>query len=288
VAEVQRINQSIAARDGYLVENAYLSFVAASTEEDFREAWDVKHANAGFFSRLLLVAGDTDKRIARPIDPDPAKLDELVQGVKNLGSSVILAPRILKMDPEAEVIWQKFYETFGDGPEWNRIDTYGLRLMAVQAVLRDEQTVTKENVRQVVDFLQYEVAVRRAFSPVIAENELAQMEETIRRKLPEGKTKTKRDLEHDTNAHRFGIEIFRRAISNMLTNEEITVEQKGKSWRSTRVSSEETASESVVNDVFESSEDSAGTPKPNEMSALPEVESDCLQVSAQPETEMIM
>jgi hypothetical protein len=140
------------AQGGYTVRNAYLSLVGASTPEDFREAWSSKHANAGFFSRLLIVAGDTDRRIARPVDPDPEKLNQLIREVKLLVTSVITAPRLLKMDPAAEAIWAMFYENFGDrdGPEWNRIDTYGFRLMTLQAVLRGEDTVTKANVQQVV------------------------------------------------------------------------------------------------------------------------------------------
>lgn len=270
------------AQGGYVVKNAYLSFVAASTHEDFRETWDSKHANAGFFSRLFLVAGDTDKRIARPLDPDPAGLAKLVQAVKNLVSSVIAAPRVLKMDPEAEAIWQKFYENFGDGPEWNRIDTYGLRLMALQTVLRGEGTVTKENVQQVVDALQYEVAVREAVNPIIAENPIAQMEETIRRHFPEDKTLKKRDLQRATNYTRHGIEIFNRALNNMVTNEEIIEEKNGKASRYKRVRSVEAdgaTSEAVANTVFESSEDTGDRRKPNEMSGLDGASGDCHQSS---------
>ena len=94
------------AQGGYTVRNAYLSSIGASTLEDFQQAWTSKHANAGFFSRLLLVAGDTDKRIARPVDPDPEKLERLIQEVKALVASVIGNPRVLKMDADAEAIWE--------------------------------------------------------------------------------------------------------------------------------------------------------------------------------------
>ena len=282
------------AQGGYTVRNAYLSAIGASTLEDFQQAWSSKHANAGFFSRLLVVAGDTDKRIARPVDPDSGELDRLIQEVKALVSSVFAAPRVLKMDSDAEVIWAKFYENFGDGPEWNRIDTYGFRLLAVQAVLRKEETVTKANVQQVVDFLQYEVAVREAVSPVIAENPLAQMEELIRRHLPEGKTIRKRDLEHKTNSHRFGIEIFRRAIHNMMNDGELSSRDEGRSVLYTRAdSNNETASEgdsseTVVQGVFDSSEDTARPPIPNEIAALAQEPADRHQFSTQPDAEMIM
>ena len=114
------------AQGGYWVTNAYLSLIGASTLEDFQQTWSSRHANAGFFSRLFIVAGDTETRIARPIDPDAQKLSQLILGVKTLITSFVETPLVLEMDPEAEEIWAKFYETFGDGPEWNRIDTYGV------------------------------------------------------------------------------------------------------------------------------------------------------------------
>jgi Protein of unknown function (DUF3987) len=282
------------AQGGYTVRNAYLSLVGASTPEDFRDAWSSKHANAGFFSRLLVVAGDTDRRIARPTDPDAGKLDQLIREVKALVASVIAEPRVLKMDDDAEAIWAKFYENFGEGPEWNRIDTYGFRLMAVQAVLREEKTVTKTNVQQVIDFLQYEVAVREAVSPVIAENPLAQMEQLIRRYLPEGKTIRKRDLEHNTNSHRYGIDIFRRAIYNMLNDGELSARGEGRSVLYTRIdaksetASEDASSEVGVGGVFDSSEDTAAPRKPNETAALPESKSQCHQFSAPSHGDRIM
>jgi hypothetical protein len=224
------------AKDDYNVRNAYLSLIGASTLEDFTKAWSGKHEDAGFFSRLLLVAGDADKRIPRPVDPDPVASAELLRELNDLASSVIIGPvRILTMDADAEEVWAKFYDSFGDGPEWNRIDTYGLRLMVIQAVLRGERTVTRGNVRQIVDFLQYEVAVRAAVSPVVAENPVAKMEEMIRRHLAPGCKCSKRELQRRTNYSRSGIEIFNRALSNMQRDGEILASTKaGKSILYTR------------------------------------------------------
>lgn len=191
------------------------------------------------------------------------------------------------MDEEAELIWAKFYEIFGEGPEWTRIDTYGFRLMAVQAVLRGEKIVTADNVREVVEFLQYEVAVREAVSPVIAENPLAQMEELIRRHLPEGKTIRKRDLEHKTNSHRFGIEIFRRAIRNMMNDGELSERTEGRSVLYTRARGDvDEGGEVVIGGVFDSSEDTTQPRNPNEIAALAQEQGDRHQFSSQPHPEM--
>jgi hypothetical protein len=279
-------------KDSLTVRNAFLSLMGASTLEDFTSAWSAKHKDAGFFSRLFLVAGDAEKRIPRPADPDSHELHKLARKVKELISSVISNPSVLKMDLDAEEIWAKFYETFGVGPEWNRIDTYGFRLMAVQATLREEPSVTKANVQQVIDLLQYEVAVREAVSPVIGENSVAQMEELIRRFLPEGKIMTKRALQRATNYNRCGIEVFERAINNLIRNEEISVGRKAKSILYTRVCVDNaeamSPSESVIESVFAASEDTKTSQNINEHAPVAQSSSNCHQISVQPHTEMIM
>lgn len=278
------------AQGGYTVRNSYLSLVGASTLEDFRQAWTSKHADAGFFSRLLVVAGDAVKRIPRPIEPDAAKLTQLIADVKTLVSSVITAPVVLKMDSDAEPIWAEFYESFGDGSEWNRIDTYGCRLLGLQAVMRNEASVTKKNVQQVVEFLQYEVAVREAVSPVIAENPVAQMEQLIRKFLPDGQTATRRDLQRRTNYSRLGIQIFNRAVDNMIENEEISYGRNGRSILYTRIRPDETDAgvRSDIGTVFDSNEDRAILRNLNEGKGFEDGSRNCLQDFAHDAPETIM
>src|SRR5207245_9081793 len=104
------------AQLNYQVSNAHLSLIGARTLEDFTKTWSAKHKDTGFFSRLLVVAADTTRRIHRPADPDGAKLGALVQEVKGLVSSVIVSPKVFTMDQEADEAWKMFYEAFGDGP----------------------------------------------------------------------------------------------------------------------------------------------------------------------------
>jgi len=280
------------AHSNYTVRNAYLSVIGASTLEDFTKAWSSKHKDTGFFSRLLLVAADTDKRIHRPLDPDSGKLTEIIDEVKALVSSVITQPKVFTMDPDADETWKKFYDSFGDGAEWNRIDTYGFRLMAIQAVLRGENSITKGNVQQVVDFLHYEVAIREIVNPVIAENPVAQMEELIRIHLPEGMTMRKRELQRKTNYQRLGIEIFDRAIGNMVKNEEITFAKEGKSILYSRTKLEDAPEfdfdEMVICDVIGSEDDNLMFENPNEIEAFIDYGDDCLQSLDQSAADMIM
>ena len=236
----------LATKQGYTVRNAYLSLIGASTLEDFTKAWAGKHEDVGFFSRLLLVASDTDKRISLPLDPAPQLLEVLLQRVQSLLSSVIGRAKTINVDDDAAQIWDQFYSAFGDGPEWNRIDAYGFRLMVVQAILRQEKSITKENVQQVIDFLQYEVAVRRMVAPVIAETPAAKMEELIRRHLQEGETVTRRDLQRRTNYTRYGIDVFERAVTSMKKNGELAEREDGRTTLYTRSKSGESECERAV------------------------------------------
>lgn len=226
----------LAKRQGYIVRNAYLSMLGASTLEDFTKAWTAKHEDAGFFNRLLTVAADSNKRIPRPVDPEAAAVKELATEVRNIIDNLRAAPKTLTLEPEAERLWGRFYdEAFGDGPEWGRIDTYGARLMTLQTVLEGKSSVTKEIVQQVLDFLNYEVAVRQAVAPVVADNAGAEMEGLIRKYLPVGETITRRELQRRTNAYRKGIEVFDRAASNMASNGELGVSREGKTTLYTRL-----------------------------------------------------
>jgi hypothetical protein len=139
--------------------------------------------------------------------------------------------------------------------------------MAVQAVLRNEKTVTLETVQQVIDFLQYEVAVRALVAPVVADNPVAKMEELIRRHLPAGRTLRRRELQRRTNSHRYGIDVFDRALGNMRRNGEVLEPKtKGKTVLYTRAEpdgEEEGFQEFVVSGVIEVDDDKDKLLNPN-------------------------
>jgi hypothetical protein len=134
--------------------------------------------------------------------------------------------------------------------------------------------------------------VREAVSPVIAQNSVAQMEELIRRHSAEGKETKKRDLQRRTNYTRLGIEIFDRAIANMIRNGEISSRTEGKSTFYTRASSgegeEAGGSVAGIGGVFDSTEDAAQSRKPTETAGLAQGSGDRLHFSTQPRVEMIM
>jgi hypothetical protein len=225
-------DHTLAGGRGYQVRGARLSLLGASTLDDFLKTWTKRHADAGFFSRLFFVGADwMAKRIPRPVRADEAKTQTLADKTKALIAELDVAcqrnngtPVEYPLDDDAAAAWDAFYNTFGDGKEWDRVDTYGFRLMVIQAVLKSQRTITKETVDQVVDLLRYEVAVRRTVQPVIADNAIAEMEQMIMRYLPDpGDPIRRRELYRKVHAERKSPIIFNRAIHSLANDDQLSI-----------------------------------------------------------------
>ena len=216
----------LASGKGPRFKNAYLSLLGASTIEDFTETWKGKHAAAGFFSRLLLVGADESQiRIPIPKDPDPTTLRALVNGLQHTYQNVRKASLRYQLSTGAEETWGRFYASIGESDEWNRIDTYGMRLMALQTLLEGEDRVTEAIVQRVIDFLHYQVAVRKILSPVIAENALAGLQQRIINAFSGEKTLTKRQLDRKINAARHGTKLVKEAVAGLVGDGRLKVRQ---------------------------------------------------------------
>ena len=222
-------DHTLAKGKGYRVRDARLSLLGASTLDDFLKTWTGRHADAGFFSRLFFVAAErAEKRISRPMRPDPIKRQALVENAKQILVDLDRefkknnAPLEYTLEADAGELWDHFYDSIGDGKEWDRLDTYGFRLMVIQAVLKRQRIITAEIVDQVVDLLQYEVAIRRMMQPVIADNAVAEMEQMIMLYLPNsGEPIRRRDLYRKVHAERKGLGIFDRAIQNLVNDHQL-------------------------------------------------------------------
>jgi hypothetical protein len=218
------------------IKNTRLSVVGASTVEDYQKAWSGKHKDTGFLSRILIIPAEPSAlRISMPIAPDAQHYQRLQTGVRAYYEELRKNPRAFEIEPESMDLWQSFYEQFKDGEEWNRIDAYGFRLMTLQAALTSQKSITREVMEDVIKLSIFEAESRVMVSPVIAENQLAMMEQLIRRQLDSGVTLTRRELQRKTNADRYGITHFRTALANLENAEEIKSEKKGKTVSYTQI-----------------------------------------------------
>jgi hypothetical protein len=210
------------------VRNGYLSLVAACTTETYQRMWHPSFRDIGFINRLFLVHADAERRFFSP-KPVPESerrrlQDELLELVGAITATVETRkkPIELAFDPEAESILQDWYLALPDSVHTRRLETYGLRLCILLELSQGEtRRITKETALAVRDLLNYELAVRRLYDPIDADNAIARLEESIRRVLATYGPMTERELKRRVNYQRVGVWVFNQALDNLLKSGEV-------------------------------------------------------------------
>jgi hypothetical protein len=112
-----------------------------------------------------------------------------------------------------------FYNTvvLGTGSAVTRLDTIGMRLMAILAVTSGKNEIDLEVVDVVLAFLQYQKTIRENYRPSQAQNVVAKMQEALLQALHKaGKPLSDRDLRRVTHADREGEEVFQKTRDLLL------------------------------------------------------------------------
>jgi hypothetical protein len=210
------------------VRNGYLSLVAACTTETYQRMWHPSFRDIGFINRLFLVHADAERRFFSP-KPVPESerrrlQDELLELVGAITATVEARKRPIELafDPEAERVLQEWYLSLPDSVHTRRLETYGLRLCILLELAQGEtRKITKETALAVRDLLNYELAVRRLYDPIDADNAIARLEESIRRVLSSYGPMTERDLKRRVAYQRAGVWVFNQALDNLLRSKEV-------------------------------------------------------------------
>jgi hypothetical protein len=210
------------------VRNGYLSLVAACTTETYQRMWHPSFRDIGFINRLFLVHADAQRRFFSP-KPVPESerrrlQDELLELVGAITATVEARKKPIELvfDAEAESILQEWYLSLPDSVHTRRLETYGLRLCILFELAQGEtRRVTKETALAVRDLLNYELAVRRLYDPIDADNAIARLEESIRRVLSTYGPLTERDLKRRVAYQRAGVWVFNQALDNLLRSREV-------------------------------------------------------------------
>jgi hypothetical protein len=85
----------------------------------------------------------------------------------------------------------------------------------ILALAQNKTVIEYETVRAVIDFLRYQVAVRRLLCPQVADNPLARLQQKILTRLGEEKRLTRRELYRSVHADRYGTQIFDMALDGL-------------------------------------------------------------------------
>ncbi|MBU4449595.1 MAG: DUF3987 domain-containing protein [Proteobacteria bacterium] len=213
-----------------LIENAYLSLIAACTTDTWERCWNADFTAIGLVNRLFLVPGNMEKLV--PIPPQ-LNLTKWITLRENTLAVIRVARAVREYDltPKAKVRYDDWYRHELDHKSLHsvRLDAYALRLMLLLAVCRGAVEIDKKIVTDAISLANWQHKVRQLYDPLDADNEMARVESRIRRVLSTG-AKTLRELQQATNARRTGLWIWKSALENLRLNEEVTYDPSGKRY----------------------------------------------------------
>jgi hypothetical protein len=226
--EMNRYESRTKKTDIYL-ENAFLSVLAASTVATYENTWTSQFTDIGFNNRLFLVPGTGKRRFSVPAKIPEKELHELK---RQLGQIMNLAQKRPEIDltPSAREIFHEWYMNLDRSVHAKRIDTYALRFMPLLAINDFKQEVDEEIVHKVISLCDWQLNVRRLYDPIDADNEIARMEEKIRRVLKAKGPLNDRELKQGTNANRKGLWVYTTAQGNLRRAGELGFDNKKKRY----------------------------------------------------------
>jgi len=212
------------------ITGAHLSILAASTAETYERIFTPAFINIGFDNRIFIVAGTSDACFALP--PKLGR-DEIKELKKDLSEVLrfVGKRRMLPVSLTAMDIYEKWYAEIRASRSiyTRRLDGYCMRIAQLLAINNCKASIDKEIINHAIALCNWQRDIREKHSPIDADNEVARMEEKIRRKLAEGELK-EYELKQKCNASRQGLWVFNTALANLKKAGEIARSNKKKTW----------------------------------------------------------
>jgi len=207
------------------LENAHLSILAASTIPTYETMFSSQFADIGLLNRLWLVKGEGKRRFSIPGKIPEVELKTL--GVM-LDSVLKLANEIREMPvtPEARALFDKWYLDLSQSVHAKRLDTYALRLMPLLAVNDSKREIDVDTVKKVIALCDHQLKLRMLYDPIDADNNIAVIEEKIRRVLRARGPLSDRDLKRAVHVERIGLWSYQTSVSNLSKAREIAFDKK--------------------------------------------------------------
>jgi hypothetical protein len=196
------------------VRNARLSFLGCCTTSTYGNMWTTEAISIGFPNRLFVVNADAREKVAWPRSPNEQVLclikSRLLQQIGRL-------PLRFGIAPDAKEAWETWYSDLPSTEHVRRLDTIGLRLLPLIALITDKDAVDLATVQTVIEILNYELSIRMLTDPIDADGIIAKLEEKIRRSLKVKGPQSGRDLRRAVHADRDGLWAFNQAVSNLFS-----------------------------------------------------------------------
>jgi len=202
------------------LEDVYLSLLAASTISTYENTWSAQFTDIGFNNRLWLVPGGGTRRFSLPDKTPEVQRYHLTQRLGQVLTHVNEHGE-LGLSPEARDLYHEWYMTLDRSVHTKRLDAYALRLMALLAVNDLKTEVDEETARKVIALCDHQYRVRQLHDPVDADNEVAKMEEKIRRALRAKGELGEWSLKKILHTERTGLWAYTAAMKNLHNAREL-------------------------------------------------------------------
>ncbi len=215
-----------------LIDDGYLSLLAASTVQTYERVWHTSFTDIGFNNRLFIIPGSGQRQYPIPIKVSPAKKTHLTNQLFKIIEFAGLNNE-LNVTGKAYSHYKQWYLNQEKSIHTRRLDTYALRIMMLMAINEFRPNVDIEIVNKVIELVDWQLEVRKIYDPLDADNTTARMELAIRRSL-ERSDKKEYELKQSTNANRTGLWFYEMARNNLEKNDEIKFDKKKNKWKMIR------------------------------------------------------
>jgi hypothetical protein len=210
------------AKASIQVNDGHLSMLGCCTSETYSNMWSPEAIAIGFPNRLFLVSADRKVKVAWPMNPDPEELNAASERIRK---QIARLPLTLEITSEAKARWESWYLSLPQSEHTKRLDALGFRLLGLLALCTEKDVVDIGTVETVCSILTYEFQLRVLTDPIDADNQIAKVEQKIRRALSAKGQLSKRDLLRFSNANREGAWAFERATAAMKSTGEIVLDK---------------------------------------------------------------
>ncbi len=212
----------------FILTNAYLSILAASTIETYERTWDSAFQDIGMTNRLFIVPGAGRRLHAIPGQVPGHEWETMKSDLGKILRAASITPEF-EITPAARALYEAWYFNLEQSIHTKRLDTYALRFMILLTVNAGKSEVDESTVQDVIDLMNWQLQARRLHDPIDADSAVAKIEEKIRRVLGAG-LRTDYELKRAVHYSRVGTWVFSNAIRNLTRGGEIQFYKATKQW----------------------------------------------------------
>jgi hypothetical protein len=229
----KNLYQNATKKTSINLQNVHLSILGASTISTYERMWTPNFMEIGFLNRVFIVPGDSERKhsIPKEIGYNEKKIlkDRLIEILSFVEQARGDCTKLfLPIDENAAALFHEWYMALPRTEYSKRLETNAVRFMILLALNVQKTRVDVEIMESVINLMDWQYKVRRAYDPIDAENCMARMEQSIRNNLVRKGCLKDRELKQKVHAYRSGLWIYNTAIKNLMASKEI--QMKNKKW----------------------------------------------------------